>query len=66
MKIVNYTPEEMGWVRKAPRIWEKPDGKMHIFPPNGPELIAKLISMEDDDERQGIEEPEHKRPGEPA
>jgi hypothetical protein len=39
-----FTPEEMGWVRIAPRTWEMPDGKKYIFPPGGPEVIVKLVS----------------------
>lgn len=39
-----FTPEEMGWIKIAPRVWEKPDGGKYIFPPNGPELIVKLVS----------------------
>jgi hypothetical protein len=37
-----FDPSEMGWVRVADRIWEKPNGEKYIFPPGGQEVLIRL------------------------
>jgi len=35
-------PSELGWVRIADHVWEKPNGERHIFPLGGAEVLVRL------------------------
>lgn len=42
VRMHKYAPEEVGWQRIGPRIWEKPDGTRWIFSPNVREEVVKI------------------------
>jgi len=35
-------PEELGWVKIGPHMWEKPNGEKFIFPPGERDVIVRL------------------------
>lgn len=42
IEVETFTPEEMAWVHKGGDTYERPDGKLYIFPPRRPHLIQRL------------------------